>query len=122
MGLEEQELREWVRRVATGEASRRDFLRAMLGLGLSGPLIADMLATAGPAAAQGTPGRHRPSPRPGAGVGESCDCCTGRRPTILNAHFAIGAKDVAASRIVYEPLYSIDPDGRFRPDPGGGDP
>jgi hypothetical protein len=56
MGLEEQELREWVRRVVNGEASRRHFLRTMLGLGLSGPLIADLLATAVPAVAQGTPG------------------------------------------------------------------
>jgi hypothetical protein len=54
MGLEEQELRAWVQRVASGEASRRQFIRAMLGLGLAGPLIADMLATYAPAAAQGT--------------------------------------------------------------------
>src|SRR5712691_10117273 len=45
MGLEEQELRERVQRVAHGEASRRQFIRTMLGLGLSGPLLADLLAT-----------------------------------------------------------------------------
>jgi hypothetical protein len=45
MALEEHVLRAWVRRVATGEANRRDFIRAMLGLGLSGPLIAEVLAT-----------------------------------------------------------------------------
>src|SRR5712692_1876811 len=54
MGLEEHALREWVRRVAHGEASRRHFLHTLLGLGLSGPLIAEMLATSAPAAAQGT--------------------------------------------------------------------
>ena len=54
MGLDEHELREWVRRVAHGETSRRQFMRTMLGLGLSGPLIADLLATVAPAAAQGT--------------------------------------------------------------------
>ena len=42
MGLDAYELREWVRRVAHGEVSRRHFLRTMLGLGLSGPLIAEM--------------------------------------------------------------------------------
>ena len=42
MGLDEYELREWVRRVAHGEASRRHFLRTMLGLGLSGSLLAEM--------------------------------------------------------------------------------
>jgi hypothetical protein len=55
MGLEEPELRAWVWRVVHGQASRRHFLRAMLGFGLSGPLIADLLATAAPAAAQDTP-------------------------------------------------------------------
>ena len=54
MGLEEQELREWMQRVATGEASRRHFLRPLLGLGLAGPVIAEMLAAYTPAAAQGT--------------------------------------------------------------------
>jgi hypothetical protein len=54
MGLEEQKLRAWVRRAASGEASRRDIIRSMLGLGLSGPLIAEVLATYAPAAAQGT--------------------------------------------------------------------
>ena len=52
MGLEEHELREWVQRVTRGEASRRQFMRTMLGLGLAGPVIADMLATYAPAAAQ----------------------------------------------------------------------
>lgn len=37
MGLEEQELWEWVRRVAHGEASRRHFFRAILGLASQGP-------------------------------------------------------------------------------------
>jgi len=54
MGLEEQELRKWGRRVVNGEASRRHFLRTILGLGLSGPLLADLLVTAAPADAQGT--------------------------------------------------------------------
>jgi hypothetical protein len=46
MGLEEQKLRAWVQRVAHGEASRRQFIRTMLGLrpwgvltfGLGGPV------------------------------------------------------------------------------------
>jgi peptide/nickel transport system substrate-binding protein len=36
-------------------------------------------------------------------------------PTILNAHFATGARDVAAARVVSEPLFSIAPDGTFIP-------
>ena len=44
MGLEEHELRMWVRGVGGGRASRRQFIRIMLGLGLAGPLIAEVLA------------------------------------------------------------------------------
>src|SRR5438105_15583888 len=70
MGRKEHEVREWVRRVAHGEASRRDFLRTMLGLGLPGPLRAGILATAAPAATQGTPGAQptfTPTRRGGGG-------------------------------------------------------
>jgi len=70
MGLEEHELREWMRRVANGGASRRQFLHTMLGFGLSGPLIADMLATYTPATAQGTreaPQAFIPTKRGGGG-------------------------------------------------------
>jgi hypothetical protein len=70
MGLEEQELREWMGRVARAEASRRQFLRTMLGLGLAGPLIAEMLATHMSARAQGTraaPQTFTPTQRGGGG-------------------------------------------------------
>ena len=32
-------------------------------------------------------------------------------PTLLNAHFAVGAKDQNAARLFYEPLAAWDPDG-----------
>ena len=60
MGLEEHELRTWIRQIVTGQASRRDFLHAMLGLGLAGPLVAEMLATHLPARAQETPSAPPP--------------------------------------------------------------
>jgi peptide/nickel transport system substrate-binding protein len=115
MGLEEHELREWVRRVATGEASRRDFIHTMLGLGLSGPLIAEMLATYAPAAAQGTreaPQTFTPTRRGGGG---KLRLLYWPAPKILNAHFSTGRADADASRVVYEPLISIDPEGDFIP-------
>jgi peptide/nickel transport system substrate-binding protein len=115
MGLEEHELREWVRRVATREVSRRDFIRTMLGLGLSGPLIAEMLATYAPAAAQGT-GAAQPTFTPTRrGGGGKLRLLFWQAPTILNAHFAAAGKDREASRIVYEPLCSVDPEGQFIP-------
>jgi len=115
MGLEEHELRTWVRRVAYGEASRRDFIRSMLGLGLAGPLIAEMLATHMSAMAQGTrvaPPTFTPTQRGGGG---KLRLLYWGAPTILNAHLSVGLGDTDASRIVYEPLISIDPEGDFIP-------
>jgi ABC-type transport system substrate-binding protein len=115
MAVEEQELRAWVWRVATGEASRRQFIRAMLGLGLSGPLIGDMLATYTPAAAQGT-GAAQPTFTPTRrGGGGKLRLLFWEAPTILNDHVAAAGKDREASRIVYEPLISVDPEGQFIP-------
>ena len=115
MGLDEYELREWVRRVAHGEASRRHFLRTMLGLGLSGSLLADLLATAAPAAAQDTPGAPQAFTPTRRGGGGNLRLLYWQAPTILNAHFAIGTKDREASRVVYEPLFSVNPEAEFIP-------
>jgi peptide/nickel transport system substrate-binding protein len=115
MALEEHVLRTWVRRVATGEVNRRDFIRAMLGLGLSGPLIAEMLAGQMSAMAQGpsvVPPAFTPTRRGGGG---KLRLLYWQPPTILNAHLAVSAKDVAASRVVAEPLFSIAADGTFIP-------
>ena len=115
MALDEHDLRRWVRRAATGEANRRDFIRAMLGFGLAGPLIAEMLAAQTLPTAQGTgalPPAFTPIRRGGGG---KLRLLYWQAPTILNAHFAVSAKDVAASRVVSEPLFSIDPDGHFIP-------
>src|SRR6202795_357481 len=102
MGMEEQELQEWVRRVTHGEASRRHFIRTMLGLGLSGPLIADLLATSTPAAAQGTPGAQPPFTPTRRGGGGKLRLLYWQAPTILNVHFATGLKDFEAARVVSE--------------------
>jgi len=115
MAPDEHVLRTWVRQVATGEASRRDFIRAMLGLGLSGPLIAEMLATHTSAMAQGTRVAQRPFTPARRGGGGKLRLLYWQAPTLLNPHFAAGTKDVAASRVVYEPLFSIDPEGDFIP-------
>src|SRR3954451_12651880 len=55
MSLDGAALREWVQRVAHGMADRRTFLRTMMGLGLSGPCLANLLALYRPAQAQTTP-------------------------------------------------------------------
>jgi ABC-type transport system substrate-binding protein len=115
MGLEEQELREWVQRVADGRASRRDFIRTMLGLGLAGPLITEMLATHMSARAQGTadaPQTFTPTQRGGGG---KLRLLYWSAPMILNAHLGFSMPDAAAARVVSEPLISIDPEGDFIP-------
>src|SRR5215475_2092737 len=104
MGLEEHELRVWVQRVARGEASRRQFMRTMLGLGLSGPFLADLLASAAPAAAQGTPGSQPTFTPTQRGGGGKLRLLWPDAPMLLNPHLTSGVKDHEASRIVYEPL------------------
>src|SRR5215813_11930555 len=106
MGLEEHELRPWVHQVATGQASRRDFIHAMLGLGLTGTLIAELLATPPPARAQGTPGAPPPFTPTRRGGGGTLRLLYWQAPVILNPHFAFGFQDSEASRVVYEPLSS----------------
>jgi peptide/nickel transport system substrate-binding protein len=115
MVLAEHVLRTWVHRMASGEANRRDFIRVMLGLGLSGSLIAEMLAAQRSAIAQGSrvaQPRFTPTRRGGGG---KLRLLYWQAPTILNSHFAVGARDVAASSVICEPLCWIDAEGHFVP-------
>src|SRR5499427_7448242 len=114
MSLDEAAIREWVHRVAHGMADRRAFLQYMMGLGLSGPFLSNLLATYAPAQAQ--------TVQPGAGFvptkrggGGKLRLLWWQAPTILNAHLASGGKDFDASRVVYEPLAAFDPDANFVP-------
>jgi peptide/nickel transport system substrate-binding protein len=109
--MEERELRHWIERVKDGTISRRDFTRMMVGLGLTAPLAAQMLASAGVAQAQTKPG-FNPTKRGGGGA---VKVLWWQAPTLVNPHFANGTKDSDASRIFYEPLASFDPDGNLMP-------
>jgi peptide/nickel transport system substrate-binding protein len=59
--IEEEALRRWIHAVADGKASRRQFMRTMLHLGLTGPLVAQLLATQSMSAAV-TDGQARSAP------------------------------------------------------------
>jgi peptide/nickel transport system substrate-binding protein len=114
MSLDEGVLRAWAHDVAYGMADRRAFLRYMMGLGLSGPVLGNLLATYTPAQAQ-TPqpaGDFVPTKRGGGG---KVRLLWWQAPTILNTHLASGTKDLDASRVVYEPLAAFDPDANFVP-------
>jgi peptide/nickel transport system substrate-binding protein len=113
--LEERDLRHWIRAVAEGNASRRQFMRTMLGLGLSGPLVAQVLASEGRVPKAGgrlSPSVYTPTRRGGGG---KLRLLWWQAPTILNAHLSNGLKDTDAARVVYEPLAGFNRHGEFVP-------
>jgi peptide/nickel transport system substrate-binding protein len=109
--MEERGLRALVGQVKAGTMSRRRFTRMMVGLGLTAPMAAQMLASAGVAQAQ-TKWTFNPTKRGGGGLVKAL---WWQAPTLLNPHFANGTKDQDACRIFYEPLASYDPDGNVIP-------
>ena len=115
MPIAEPELRQWVCHVVEGKASRRQFMRMMLGLGLSAPFIANLLATYTPAAAQGARAAPSAFTPPNAAAGGRLRLLWWQAPTIANVHLSTGTKDNDASRVVHEPLVGFDQNGEFIP-------
>ena len=109
--MEERALRSMIAEVKTGKMGRRHFVQAMVGLGLTAPMAAQMLATAGVAQAQSKMA-YKPTKRGGGGALKTL---WWQGATLLNPHFAVGTKDQDGSRIFYEPLASWDPDGNLSP-------
>src|SRR5213594_2815155 len=109
--MEERELRALVDRVKAGTLSRRRFVRMMVGLGLTAPMAAQMLASAGVVEAQAK-WTFNPTKSGGGGLVKTL---WWQAPTLLNPHFATGTKDQDACRIFYEPLAAFDPDGNVIP-------
>src|SRR5215510_4403539 len=107
--MDERELRSMIDEVKRGRVSRRHFVQTMIGLGLTAPLAAQMLASAGVAQAQtASKLTYKPTKRGGGGA---LKVLWWQSATLLNPHFATGTKDQDGSRIFYEPLASWDPDG-----------
>src|SRR5262249_43459645 len=111
---DEAALREWVHCVVHGTADRRTFLRTMLALGVSGPVVGHLLGASTPVQAQ--------TARPATGFvptkrggGGKLRLLWWQAPTILNPHLSSGTKDFDASRVVYEPLAAFDPEANFVP-------
>ena len=109
--MDERELKTLLDEVKSGRLSRRRFVQTMIGLGLTAPMAAHILASAGVAQAQ-TKWTFNPTKRGGGGLVKTL---WWQAPTLLNPHFANGTKDQDASRIFYEPLASYDPDGNLVP-------
>jgi peptide/nickel transport system substrate-binding protein len=110
--MDEQGLHRLIEDVRAKRLSRRRFVQVMVGLGLTGPMAAQMLTAAGVAQAQPKNPEFTPTKRGGGGP---LKILWWQAPTLLNPHFATGTKDQDASRIFYEPLCSYDPDGNLVP-------
>ena len=109
--MTEAGLRRLIEAVRTGRVTRRDFIGTLAGLGLTAPLAVRLLTASGVAHAQAS-FDYKPSRRGGGGA---LRLLWWQAPTLLNPHFATGAKDVDASRIFYEPLGGYDLDGNLVP-------
>jgi peptide/nickel transport system substrate-binding protein len=110
--MDEHHLRESIEQVRIGPLDRRRFVQAMVGLGLTAPMVAQMLASAGIAQAQPRSPAFVPTRRGGGG---ELRVLWWQAPTLLNPHFANGTKDQDAARVFYEPLAGYDPDGNIVP-------
>jgi peptide/nickel transport system substrate-binding protein len=108
--MTEPELRRLVSAVKTGQLSRRAFVRKMVRVGLAAPLAAQLLARAGVAQTP-TPAEYKPNTAGGGAL----KALLWQGPSLLNPHFAIGAKDSEGCRIFYEPLAAWDPGGNLVP-------
>jgi peptide/nickel transport system substrate-binding protein len=109
--MDEREIRSLIDDVETGRLTRRRFVQTMVGLGLTAPLAAQMLAASGVQAQTRGP-VFTPTRRGGGG---QLKVLWWQAPTLLNPHFATGTKDSDGSRVFYEPLAGHDPDGNLIP-------
>jgi peptide/nickel transport system substrate-binding protein len=109
--MTERELRKLIASVKAGRLPRRAFVSRMVGLGLTAPFAAQLLTHAG--LAQTAPlTDHKPTK---AGGGGALKLLFWQAATLLNPHFAVGAKDQEGARVFYEPLAAWDPDGNLVP-------
>ena len=109
--MNEQQLQELIAAVKINRVSRRTFVHRMAGFGITAPFAMRLLAHAG-LAQPPTTAEYKPTQ---AGGGGALKTLFWQAPTLLNPHFSVGAKDVEACRIFYEPLAAWDPDGNLVP-------
>jgi len=109
--MNEQALRSLIEAVREGKVTRRDFIMALLSVGVAAPIAGQLLMHAGIAQAQ--PASAYKATRRGGGGALKVLWWQGA--TLLNPHFAVGTKDQDGSRIFYEPLAGWDNDGNLIP-------
>lgn len=109
--MNENEIRGLIEQVRDNGISRKQFIRHMIGAGLTVPMAAQMLLTSGLAQAQ-TASSYKPTKRGGGGA---LKLLWWQGATLLQPHFSSGTKDQEGSRIFYEPLGAWDNDGNLIP-------
>ncbi len=109
--MNENEIRGLIEQVRDNGISRKQFIRHMIGAGLTVPMAAQMLLTSGLAQAQ-TASAYKPTKRGGGGA---LKLLWWQGATLLQPHFSSGTKDQEGSRIFYEPLGAWDNDGNLIP-------
>ena len=112
--MNEQDLRGLVADVRQGRLSRRSFVQRMVALGLTVPMAGLMLSHGDAARAAPYTGDADYKPTK-AGGGGPLKLIFWQGPTVLNAHFSTGTKDIEAARIFLEPLAGWDDDGNLVP-------
>jgi peptide/nickel transport system substrate-binding protein len=110
--MDEAALRELITQVGRGQVPRRAFVQGMVALGLTAPMAAGLLASAGVAAAEPKMAGFSPTRRGGGG---DLRILMWDAPTFLHPHFGRGLRDFSVSRIFYEPLAAATPEGTFVP-------
>jgi peptide/nickel transport system substrate-binding protein len=109
--MNEAALRDLLESARAGRVSRRAVVARLAGLGFAAPFANLILTQAGLAQAlTGVP--YTPTK---AGGGGALRALFWQAPTLLNPHFAVGAKDAEGCRIFYEPLAAWDPEGNLVP-------
>jgi len=109
--MNENEIRGLIEQVRDNGISRKQFIRHMIGAGLTVPMAGQMLLTSGLAQAQ-TASSYKPTKRGGGGA---LKLLWWQGATLLQPHFSSGTKDQEGSRIFYEPLGAWDTDGNLIP-------
>jgi peptide/nickel transport system substrate-binding protein len=112
LDMDEHAIRELLAEVKRGRVSRRRFVRTMLAAGLSAPMAANLLTSAGVGHAQQRMSSTAPTRRGGGGQVRMLYWAA---PTLLNPHLAVAPKDFESSQLFYEPLADIDTEGNIVP-------
>src|SRR4030095_2902614 len=110
--MEEHAIRELLTEVKRGRLSRRRFVRMMVSAGLTAPMAANLVTSAGVGHAQPRTPSAAPARRGGGGQVRMLYWAA---PTLLNPHLAVAPKDFESSQLFYEPLADIDTEGNVVP-------